>query len=98
MATIASYPGSVKNFGTDRVNFTDVIFAEHVNTLRAEVVAIESALGTNINTGTNGIGVFDPVTTAWPSLQSRITNIEYGLRDALDVTVDTVSPFLTAGC
>lgn len=98
MATVAAYPENVKNFGTDRVNFTDVIFAEHVNTLRAEVVAIESALGTNIATGTNGVGAFDPVTTSWSSLQSRITNIEYGLRDALDVTVDVVNPFLLAGC
>jgi hypothetical protein len=98
MATVAAYPEGVKNFGTDRVNFTDVIFAEHVNTLRAEVVAIESALGTSINTGTNGVGGFDPTTTAWPSLQSRITNIEYGLRDALDVTIDVVNPFLLAGC
>jgi hypothetical protein len=98
MTTIASYPGSVKNFGTDRVNFTDVIFAEHVNTLRAEVVAIESALGTNINTGTNGVGDFDPTTTSWSSLQSRITNMEYGIRDALDATSESFSPFLLAGC
>jgi hypothetical protein len=98
MPTVASYPDSVKNFGTDRVNFTDVIFAEHVNTLRAEVVAIESALGTNINTGTNGVGAFDPTTTAWPSLQNRITNMEYGIRDALDATSESFSPFLLAGC
>lgn len=98
MATVASYPDSIKNFGTDRVNFTDVIFAEHVNTLRAEVVAIESTLGTNINTGTNGVGSFDPTTTAWPSLQNRITNMEYGIRDALDATSESFSPFLLAGC
>jgi hypothetical protein len=98
MPTVASYPENVKNFGTDRVDFTDVIFAEHINTLRAEVVAIESALGTNITTGTNGVGSFDSVTTSWASLQSRITNMEYGIRDALDSSVDVTSPFLLAGC
>jgi len=42
----ASYPGAVKNFGT-AVAPGDGILAAHVNTLREEVVAVETQLGTN---------------------------------------------------
>ena len=40
----ASYPSGVKSFGVDLVN-GDYLLAAHVNELRAEVVAVETALG-----------------------------------------------------
>lgn len=45
----ASYPGAVKNFGT-AVAPGDGILAAHVNTLREEVVAVETQLGVNAGT------------------------------------------------
>jgi len=40
----ASYPSGVKSFGVDVIN-GDYLLAAHVNDLRAEVVAVETALG-----------------------------------------------------
>lgn len=56
----ASFPTSVKDFGTDLIN-GDYIQASHVNDLRAEVVAIE----TSLSSGAPGSGdmtkaVYDP--------------------------------------
>ena len=76
----AAYPASVKSF-TTKVDFTDTVLAEHVNSLQEEVNAIQANLGTNIKTGSGGVGVYDNVTTAWNTLKDRITNIEYGLTD-----------------
>ena len=76
----AAYPASVKSF-TTKVDFTDTVLAEHVNSLQEEVNAIQANLGTNIKTGSGGVGVYDTVTTAWNTLKDRITNIEYGLTD-----------------
>ena len=65
----ASYPANVKNFGTD-VAAGDGILAAHVNTLREEVVAVETQLGTNAGTWQNwtptvtwGGGTTDPTST-----------------------------------
>ena len=76
----ASYPASVKSFST-KVDFTDTVLAEHVNSLQEEVNSIQANLGTNIKTGSGGVGNYDTVTTAWNTLKDRITNIEYGLTD-----------------
>ena len=77
----AYYPSSVKTF-TNRVDFTDTILAEHVNSLQDEVNAIEATLGTYIKTGSGWVGSFDQVTTAWDTVKDRLANIEYGLGDA----------------
>lgn len=74
----ASYPISVKSFST-KVDFTDTVLAEHVNTLQDEVASIQSNLGTYIKTGSGWVGSFDQVTTNWDSLKDRLANIEYGL-------------------
>ena len=76
----ASYPASVKSF-TTKVDFADTVLAEHVNSLQEEVNSIQANLGTNIKTGSGGVGNYDTVTTAWNTLKDRITNIEYGLTD-----------------
>jgi hypothetical protein len=74
----AYYPGVVRTF-TNRVDFTDTILAEHVNSLQDEVNAIESNLGTYIRTSSGWIGSFDQTTTTWNTLKDRIANIEFGL-------------------
>ena len=77
----ASYPSAVKSFAT-RIDFTDIIYAEHVNSLQDEVNSLESNLGTNVNVGSGWVGSFDQITTNWNTLKDRIANIEYGLNAA----------------
>ncbi len=76
----AAYPAAVKSF-TTKVDFTDTILAEHVNSLQEEVNSIQANLGTLIKTGSGWVGEFDQITTAWDSLKDRLANIEYGLND-----------------
>lgn len=77
----ASYPSSVKTF-TTKVDFTDTVLAEHVNSLQDEVRSLQITLGTSLNTGSGWVGSFDQVTINWDTLKDRIANIEYGLNDA----------------
>ena len=79
----ASYPASVKSF-TTKVDFTDTVLAEHVNSLQAEVNALQANLGTFIKTGSGWVGVFDVVTTNWNTLKDRLANMEYGIKDVYD--------------
>ena len=72
------YPSAVKTFST-KVDFSDVVLAEHVNSLQEEVNALEVNLGTSIRVSGGFAGVFDLVTVTWDSLKSRVQNIEYGL-------------------
>lgn len=74
----AQYPAAVKTF-TTKVDFTDVVLAEHVNTLQDEVRALEVTIGTDVNVGSGWVGSFDQITTNWNTLKDRIANIEYGL-------------------
>jgi hypothetical protein len=78
------YPGAVRNFGSDVVNFTDTILAEHVNYLRAEVNSIETVLGTYLTLSSGFVGSFtEPsISYTWDSLKDRLANIEYGLHVA----------------
>ena len=84
MPTSPLYPGAVRNFGSDVVNFTDTILADHVNLLRAEVNSIETVLGTYLTLSSGWIGSFtEPVISyTWDSLKDRLANIEYGLHTA----------------
>lgn len=79
MAT--AYPGSLKTF-TTKVNYVDTVLAGDVNDLQDELVAVETALGSSIKTGSGWVGSFDQITTNWSTLKDRIANIEYGLGDA----------------
>ncbi len=76
----AAYPAAVKSF-TTKVDFSDTILAEHVNTLQEEVNSIQANLGTLIKTGSGWVGEFDQLTSNWNSLKDRLANIEYGLAD-----------------
>lgn len=85
----ASYPGSLVSFGTDVVD-GDLILKEHVNDLRAEVVAIETALGqalglaaaTSVNVET--LTANKTLTNADKAIQSLASN------DGHDVIFPTV--------
>jgi hypothetical protein len=79
----ASYPASVKSF-TTKVDFTDTVLAEHVNSLQEEVNSLQSNLGTYIKTGSGWVGSFDTSTTAWNTLKDRLANMEYGIKDIYD--------------
>ena len=70
----------MKSFVT-KVDFTDTILAEHVNSLQEEVNSLQANLGTFIKTGSGWVGSFDQVTTNWDTLKDRLANIEYGLAD-----------------
>ena len=84
MPTSPLYPGAVRNFGSDVVNFTDTILADHVNFLRAEVNSIETVLGTYLTLSSGWVGSFtEPsISYTWDSLKDRLANIEYGLHTA----------------
>lgn len=79
----ASFPGSVKSFGTDLIN-GDYLQAAHVNDLRAEVVAVETALITDgvyipprVDSTTSETSVTPDATVdelyAWTALAAGIT-------------------------
>lgn len=80
----ATYPTNVVNFGAAKVNFTDVVFAEHVNNLQDEVTAVQNALGNLPATSSGWVGSFDSITTTWATVKARINNLEYGLKNVYD--------------
>jgi len=99
----AQYPSAIRAFST-KVDFTDVIYADHVNSLQDEVNSIETNVGTSITVGSGWIGTFDTTTSTWNSLKDRIANIEYGLYAVYTGTAGGTStgsgfsPFLLCGC
>ena len=77
----AVYPSSVKPFDP-KVDFTQVVVAEHINTLQDEVQSVESYIGTmpHVSAGYgSGAGTFTTGTTTWSSLAARVQNLEYGI-------------------
>ncbi len=85
----ASYPSAVKSF-TTKVDFTDTVLAEHVNSLQEETVSLQENLGTSIKTGSGWVGVFDLATTNWNTLKDRLANMEYGIKEIYDRYVSDV--------
>jgi hypothetical protein len=86
---VAQYPTTVRSFGSDVVDFTTTIIAEHVNFLRAEVNSVETVLGNLPLTSSGWVGAFDQVTSTWNTVRDRIANIEYGLNVAYSAKVPT---------
>jgi hypothetical protein len=81
----AQYPTNVVSFSPSTVtDFTTTVLAEHVNTLREEMISVQTNLGTSITTGSGWVGVFDQTTASWDSLKDRIANIEYGIKEVWD--------------
>ena len=86
---VAQYPTTVRSFGSDVVDFTTTIIAEHVNFLRAEVNSVETVLGNLPLTSSGWVGAFDQVTSTWNTVRDRIANIEYGLHTTYTAKVPT---------
>jgi len=85
MAT-AVYPGSVKTY-TDKVNGVNIVDAADINSVQAEVTAIETGVGTSPATTTLGASVGSFTTTPAASLTARVSNLEAGLTS--DITSTT---------
>jgi hypothetical protein len=76
----ASYPGSSVSF-TPRVDLTDTVVANDVNSLYAEVTAIANTVGLTPQTRSAnwGIGSFSSANTSFSTVASRIQNAENGV-------------------
>jgi hypothetical protein len=81
MTLTASYPTNVVNFGPDKVNTTDLVVANDPNTLRAEVVAIETTLGTSpsLSTAPASSATWYNDGRDYSTITSRLANIEAGI-------------------
>jgi hypothetical protein len=81
MATTSSYPGNIVNFGADKVNVVDLIQAADPNTLRAEVVAIESAIGVSpsLSTAASASSAWYNDGRDYSTVIARLANIEIGV-------------------
>jgi hypothetical protein len=81
MATTASYPGNIVNFGADKVNVVDLIQAADPNTLRAEVVAIETAIGISpsLSTAPTSGSTWYNDGRDYTTVIARLANIEAGV-------------------
>lgn len=77
----ASYPSNIRSFGTPHVNITEIIDAAHPNAIQEEVVAIETAVGTNpaLSTTPSPSGTFVATSTAFADVTTRLANIETGI-------------------
>ena len=74
----AVYPEGVKSF-TTKVDFTDIVVAEHINTLQQEVVALQATVGILPNVFSGTVGSFDTNTVTFATLKDRIANLEKGI-------------------
>ena len=78
---MASYPSSVKTF-TTKVDGVTTVAAADVNDVQGEIVAVETALGTNPATsvlGTASIGTYSSAPGALSNVSARLQNLEAGL-------------------
>jgi hypothetical protein len=76
----ASYPTSIAGF-LDKVNVVDIIDASHPNSVQAEVIAIETTLGTEPNRSTtpSSGGTFNGTSNLFSTVNLRLNNIEVGV-------------------
>lgn len=81
MPTTASYPTGIASFGPDRIDLQSVVVASDVNPVYAEIVAIETTLGTapNKRAVSWNTGSFNSNATTFASVDARIQNIENGV-------------------
>lgn len=77
---VASYPSSIRVF-TTKVNVTEIIDASHPNSVQEEIVAIQTALGTNPATSTtpSSSGTFNATSNVFTNVAARLANIETGI-------------------
>jgi len=81
MATTASYPGNIVNFGLDKVNTVDLIQAADPNTLRAEVVSLETTIGAlpSLSTAPASSAAWYNDGRDYNTVIARLANIEAGI-------------------
>jgi hypothetical protein len=75
----ADYPSGTKPF-QNKTDYTQIIVAEHINSLQDEVMAIQNYVGSMPHVSAGYVGTFDDVTTTFSSLASRVANIEKGIK------------------
>jgi hypothetical protein len=75
----ADYPAGTKPF-QNKTDYTQIIVAEHINSLQDEVIAIENYVGPMPHVSAGYTGTFDDVTTTFSSLASRVANVEKGIK------------------
>jgi voltage-gated potassium channel Kch len=76
---MAQYPTRVAEF-TQKVDLQSIVFAADINTAYDEIVATQSALGSEpTNGGVWGSGTFTTGTQVWSNVSQRIKNIENGV-------------------
>lgn len=76
---MAVFPEGVKSF-TNKEDFTDLVLAEHINSLQNEVTAIQATIGTLPQVTSGYTGNFDESTVSFATLKARIQNIERGIK------------------
>jgi len=79
--TTASYPSNIINFGPDKVNTVDLVIANDPNTLRAEVVALETTIGTSpsVSTAASSSSAWYNDGRDYSTIVGRLSNIEIGI-------------------
>jgi len=78
---MATYPNNIKSF-TTKVDGVTTVAAADVNDLQSEVVAVQTALGTNPAgsvLGTSSIGTYTAVPGTLNNVSARLQNLEAGL-------------------
>lgn len=77
----ASYPSSLVNFGLPKQNLTDIIQASDPNSLRDEVLAIETVIGTvpSLSTAATTSSSWYNDGRDYGSVNARLANIEAGI-------------------
>jgi len=81
----SSYPASIKTW-VPKENVTDLVIAEDVNTVYAELETVERQLGiggVTISPTWGSNGELNTATTTWNSLKDRLSNIEAGVYNAV---------------
>jgi hypothetical protein len=68
-----------------KVDLTDTVWAAHVNTLQTELAATQTAIGTDVLSGSayTTTAWVDPASAPYSSVAARLANIEHGLLNGL---------------
>lgn len=81
MTTTPSYPASIVAFGPDKINSVDIVQAADPNTLRAEVLAIETVIGASpsVSTAASSSSSWYNDGRDYSTIINRLANIEIGI-------------------
>jgi len=77
----ATYPATIRNFGTPHVDITEIIYAAVANSVQDEIAAIEAAIGITPAQATSqaSSASYDNTGRLFTNLISRLANIEAGI-------------------